>query len=237
MYLHANPLPGAAQGAAAGSAAGPYGAAIGAAIGAAASLLQGKQHYSPWGFLYDDYPQHIWQNESTIVSLENQLNQLTGKPQIPAPPMYSKTGGAQYQASMQAIVPKYVPGSEQQIANYDRTLNESGGAYEQTVAAQLAIIPQLQQELAQLKGGSIPASPAVTIGQPLVAPYSSAPVTIPQTVAPYSYSLSPTPQTSAQPQQQTALAGFGTPILLGIMGLAALMVMRAPNYPEKKGKR
>ncbi len=106
-----------------------------AALSAASQggLFAGKVHYSPYGFLYDDYPQKIWEAEKAIA-------EGTGQP---IPPQFSKTGGAQYQASMLAIVPKYVPGSEQMIANYDRRLNEAGGAYEVTYGKQLDRLKKL----------------------------------------------------------------------------------------------
>jgi hypothetical protein len=142
-------------GAAAGSIIPFVGTAAGAAIGSlVGSLVSGKAHYSPWNFLYDDYPQHIYENEAAIVTLKNAINSIIapGSAVIPSPPMYSKTGGSQYQTSMQAIVPQYVPGSESQIANYNRALNESGGAYEKTFGMQLALIPQLQAQLQQVQG-------------------------------------------------------------------------------------
>lgn len=171
----ASALAPAASGASIGTSIFPgVGTAVGALVGAAAGLLGPKAHYSPWNFLYDDYPQHIYELQTQVVALQNAINRLTGDAQLPAPPMYSKTGGSQYQASMQAIVPQYVPGSEGKISSYDRTLNESGGAYEITVQKQLALIPQLQNTLQTLQARGVQPAPAsVQSGSPTASPAGS----------------------------------------------------------------
>jgi hypothetical protein len=186
-----------ATGASIGTAIMPgIGTAIGALIGAGAGLISGKAHYSPWNFLYDDYPQHIYENEVIINGVRNAIARYTGAPQLPDPPMYQKKGGPQYQASMLAIVPKYSPGSETQIAAYDRRLNEAGGAYENTIKAQIALAPQLQNELQnwQQRGQPLPTSPQPA-SPTAVAPYGGpypAPFQAPQT-QPYSTSYQPPP--------------------------------------------
>ena len=235
---------GAAKGAAAGMVAGPWGAAVGAVIGAASSLMTKKPHLSPWGFPYDDYAQKIYENEITINALRNAIARYTGQPQTSDPPMYSKKGGTQYQASMQAIVPRYVPGSESQIAAYDRRLNEGGGAYEQTVQRQIALAPQLQQQLQVLQQTSQPlpiqpASGSATAPLPY-GPPGPQPFQAPQTA--YSGGFSPPP---LLPQYQpgptmTPLPGGGSapqlsdlfggsmsgniPYILGAIGLAAILL-------------
>lgn len=225
-----------ATGAAIGSVVPGVGSAIGAAVGAVAGLLSGKAHYSPWGFLYDDYPQHIYQNEVQIRNLKNAIAHLQGQPEVPLPPMYSKTGGAQYQASMQDIVPKYVPGSESQIAAYSRTLNEPGGAYEQTVQIQLGLIPQLTQQLNSLQGttlvaSGIPIAGSATVGvQPQAMVLAPAPTTASLVQVPQaSYSPSPFVSPTAPLQTQSAgmldfsqLGGI-TPYLIG--GAALLIIL------------
>lgn len=196
----------AASGATIGTAILPgVGTAIGALLGAGVGLFSGKAHYSPWNFLYDDYPQHIYQNEADIIAIENQIAKYTGQAMQPLPPMYQKTGGPQYQASMQAIVPKYVPGSQGQIASYNRALNESGGAYETTVKMQLALYPQLQAQLQQLQTQPLPPPPPPT---QTLAPVQSGSATAPapyggpaptQLVAPGSYAPATPFSTTATP--------------------------------------
>jgi hypothetical protein len=236
-------MPGVASGAAAGAAVGgPWGAAVGAVIGLTAGLLGGKAHYSPWNFLYDDYPQHIYENEITINGLRNAIARYTGAPQNPDPPIYSKKGGPQYQASMQAIVPKYVPGSESQIAAYDRRLNEAGGAYETTVKQQISLAPQLQAELQNMQQTRAmmptqPASGSATAPMPY-GPPGAAPFVAPQG---QTGSLQP-PQLSPQfmpgptmtpgsygpaPQMADMFGGSMTgymPYILGAVGLAAILL-------------
>jgi hypothetical protein len=243
--LHASAMPGVASGASAGAAVGgPWGAAVGAVVGLTAGLVSGKAHYSPWNFLYDDYPQHIYENEITINGLRNAVARYTGAPQTPDPPMYSKKGGAQYQASMQAIVPKYVPGSESQIAAYDRKLNEAGGAYETTVKQQISLAPQLQAQLQNLQATSQmlptqPASGSATAPLPY-GPPGAQPLTAPQTPyqGPYSpppllpqYQSGPTMTPGNYPGGAPQLADmFGgsmsgyMPYILGAIGLAAILL-------------
>lgn len=188
-------------GAAAGSVIPGIGTAIGSLIGAGVGMLSGKAHYSPWNFLYDDYPQHIYENETSVVALKNALAKYTGQPQLPAPPMYSKKGGTQYQASMQAIVPQYVPGSEADIAAYNRRLNESGGAYEITMQKQLALIPELQAALQGYMQRGAPLAPTpVSSGSPTApAPYTGS---TPQLYAPTGGPAQPYYPPPVMPQYQ-----------------------------------
>jgi hypothetical protein len=254
--MGASNLPAAAASTASGASIGTaifpgVGTAIGALLGMGVGLFSGKAHYSPWNFLYDDYPQHIYEAENAIVSLKNALARYTGQPQLPAPPMYSKTGGPQYQASMQAIVPQYVPGSQAAIAKYDRKLNEAGGAYENTLKQQLAIIPQLQQALqsAQSSGApivpSVPASGSATAPAPyggpgspqLIAPpgmpqLTPGPSMLPYTMGPQNispgagYSLSPTYNAPAGIVTSDMFGSMGPymPYILGGVGLLVMLM-------------
>lgn len=249
-------LPAAASSTAAGASVGTaifpgVGTAIGALLGMGVGLFSGKAHYSPWNFLYDDYPQHIYEAENAIVSLRNALARYTGAQQVSPPPMYSKTGGAQYQASMQAIVPQYVPGSQSQIAAYDRKLNEPGGAYESTVKQQLALIPQLQQALQSAQSSGAPLAPSYPApgSATSVAPYggpgpalltapplmpqllpgpSMLPYTPAQSIAPAGYSLSPTYNAPGATGVVTAdmfsAMGPYMPYILGGVGLLVILM-------------
>jgi len=234
-----------ASGASAGTAIMPgIGTAIGALIGGAAGLFSGKAHYSPWNFLYDDYPQHIYDNEIQLNGIRNAIAAYTGAAQTPDPPMYSKKGGPQYQASMLAIVPKYVPGSESLIAAYDRKLNEAGGAYENTVKAQIAAFPQLQNQLQNLQASGRPLAPPVAPGSPTSPqaiyqpqPYQMAPAPI-QPVTPYNPYAQPVPispgnisitSPGAAPMTADIFGGAGgyMPYLLGGLGLLAVFAFGA----------
>lgn len=238
----------AATGAAVGTAALPgIGTAVGAVVGAVAGLLGPKQHLSPWGFLYDDYPQHIYENEVQIRQLKNALAQIQGSPVVPMPPMYQKTGGAQYQASMQDIVPKYVPGSEAQIAAYSRTLNEPGGAYERTVQIQLGMIPQLQAQLQGLQQSTLRASGIPLAGsatapsnliQPGLAPTAASTYQIPQMeYQPSPFSPAPAYQ-SAGMMDMSSLGGMAPYILGGVALLIVLMSQRqTANAPARRRTR
>lgn len=231
MYLGAGGQKTAAELIVAGKAAtfipvvGPILGPTIAAIGSIVPMLSGKAHYSPWNFLYDDYPQHIWENERDIVALKNAINKIIapGSPDIPTPPTYQKSGGQQYQASMQAIVPKYVPGSEQSIASYNRTLNEAGGAYEQTVAMQLQMIPQLQQQLQQAsaQASQRQAAPAAAVptvvpqpqpiyAQPAISPSLYQPAVYQPTVQPQYNAPTPAPISASTMQVP---ASYGAPAI------------------------
>jgi hypothetical protein len=239
---------GATGGAAVGSAVPGIGTAIGGAVGAVAGLLSGKVHHSPWGFLYDDYPQNIYQNEVQIRQAKNAIAHLQGQPEVPMPPMYSKTGGAQYQASMQDIVPKYVPGSEQQIASYSRTLNEPGGAYERTVQIQLGLIPQLQAQMRALQGSSIIASGIPIAGsatmppQPQLMFQAPIPTTastfqIPQSsYQPSPFSPSPSPQYAGAGMMDTSALGGYAPYIIGAIGLAVILLNQRQSPAPRRSR-
>jgi hypothetical protein len=247
-------LKGAAAGASIGTSILPgIGTAVGAAIGAVGGLLVGKKHYSPWGFLYDDYPKRIYANEVEIVNLKNAISALQGGPQLPKPPDplaggFDKT---RFIAAMLQIVPQYAPGSESQIKSFDRRGNEPGGSNEIAYGAQISLIPQLQQQLASLQTaaairGNVPSPGSAT--QPVQlqlqppAPMSPATVqipTAPQTQA-YPYTAPPSSATdyvpAIRPQEAGMLPSFDTnsaaPYVIG--GLALLFLI-ASNF-DKKGR-
>lgn len=137
-------------------------AIISVATSAASSGMFSKVHTSPWGFLYDDYPLKLYEAEKAIA-------EATG---APMPPQAARSGGSAYQASMQAIVPKYFPGKEQevsaQIAAYDRRLNEPGGYYELAYTKQLDILRALvNQARSKFVAPNIQANPYAGAATPL----------------------------------------------------------------------
>lgn len=201
-------------------------AAIISAAATGATLFGGKEHRTPWGFLYDEYPRKIYEAEAAIA-------QATGQP-LPPDPGGGATpaGGPQYQASMLAIVPKYAPGSESQIAAYDRRLNEPNGAYEVAYTKQLGV-------LQSLAGGTPQPTPAQTMpARPVVStPYGDIPSvqvtpTVPLTAA----------QRRAAERQGIMQAGmipdlgpYGPMILIGGAALVLILSMSAPA-PKGNGK-
>jgi hypothetical protein len=205
-------MTGTATGASIGSAIVPgigtvIGAAVGAVIGAAVKLFGAKEHNSPWGFLYDDYPLKIYEAEVLV-------RQAFG---MEMPPMAVRTGGTQYQASMQDIVPRYVPGSEQQIAAYDRRLNEPGGAYEVTYGKQLDLLRQIQSYISQQR-----AVPQVQIAPTVQTPTPFKSISPPPSTQYYSSAV--TPQAAAQRLAPSVMPPTSPFIpLLGIGALLALL--------------
>jgi hypothetical protein len=146
-----------------------------------AKFFGGKVHYSPWNFLYDEYPRKIYEAEAVIRSIKGDA--LPPDPGGGASP----PGSAEYQASMLNIVPRYVSGAEPLIAAYDRRLNEASGAYEKTYYAQLAELARLQGQpppvmpsqsaLAAKPASAQVAYPSATSPAPSAAPPSSYPLT------------------------------------------------------------
>jgi hypothetical protein len=194
-------------------------AAIISAAATGATMFGGKEHRSPWGFLYDEYPRKIYEAEAAIA-------QATGQP-LPPDPGGGATpaGGPQYQASMLAIVPRYVPGSESQIAAYDRRLNEPNGAYEVTYTKQLGV-------LQSLAGGTPQPTPAQTMpARPVYSSIPSVQVTpaVPLTAAQRRAAGLPMMQASMLPD----LGPYGPMILIGG---AALVLILSMNAPAPKGK-
>jgi len=195
--------------------------AAGSAASSAQSggLFSGKLHQSPWGFAYDDYPMKIWDAERAIA-------EAMGRE---IPPMWARNGGEAYQASMQAIVPRYVPGSEQKIAAYDRTLNEAGGPYETTYAKQL-------ETLRVLMNKQTPPAPSAPLNyKPTQLPTAAKPaVTTPGMEYGFPDTIPVTPQ---QRLQAGMLPGFDMNSALPfIIGGGALMLILALTA-DKKGKR
>lgn len=207
-------------------------AAIGTILSAAstgAKLFGGKVHYSPWNFLYDEYPRKIFEAETVI-------RQAKGEPPAPDPGGGARpTGGAQYQASMQAIVPRYVPGSEPLIAAYDRRLNEAGGAYEKAYYAQLA-------ELARLQGQAAPSMPAQSAQAAKPAkssgsamPSSVAPTLTPPSQYPLTDGYGNVVDASGRPIQpaysQAGMFGTGniTPLMIGGAAIGLLLLLTQTN--------
>lgn len=207
-------------------------AAIVSMAATGAKLFGGKAHYSPWNFLYDEYPRKIYEAEATIRT-------MTGEPLPPdpgggaAPP-----GGEAYQRSMLAIVPRYVPGSEPLIAKYDRTLNEKNGAYEVTYQKQLS-------SLATQQGQAAPAMPAqsASSARPVSASaaYAPAPSAVPPSQYPitdgYGRVIDPKTGRVVQGAQQasmfTGLDGIPIPLLIGGAALALILLMQSSG---KKGR-
>lgn len=193
-----------------------------------ASLVSGKKHYSPWGFLYDDYPMHIGENEQNIVALKNAINKIQGGPQITPPPQVNRNDWQQSLSVMKTIVPQYVAGQESALNSNNRSLNESGGGYERTYAAQAALIPQLQSQLQQLQMRAAVAPPApasATTPPPPSAPLPQL-VAPPPTVYPSGAAYAPQPISITQPTTQADMTGMGQlgPYLPYIVGGAALLL-------------
>lgn len=222
---------------------GPAATAISSLIGPVASLISGKKHYSPWGFLYDDYPMHIGENEQNIVALKNAINKIQGGPQITPPPQVNRNDWQQSLSVMKQIVPQYVAGQESALNSNSRTLNESGGGYEQTYARQAALIPQLQSQLQQLqmKQAATPAAPASATLPPLPSaplPQLMAP---PATVYPAQAQYAPQPIsiTTAAPSQQADMMGQLGPYLPYIIGGAALLLalLVGQSHNDNRGRK
>ncbi|MGH8742861.1 MAG: hypothetical protein ACREUY_01130 [Burkholderiales bacterium] len=170
-------------------------------------LISGKPHNSPWGFLYDEYPRRIYELEKIVRS-------YTGEelPPDPDPGQAKPRGGPAYQASMLDIVPRYVPGSESQIASYDRRLNEAGGAYERTYQSQ-------QETIASFEGARAAPMPAQ-------APTAAVAVS-PQTAIPSTVTVTPQRQLprgfpTVLPITQASMTMLP---LLAIGGLALVLMM------------
>jgi hypothetical protein len=219
----------------------------------AVSLFGGKKHYSPWGFLYDDYPLHIGENEQTIVTLKNAIAQYTGAQQITPPPQVNRGDWQQSLSVMKQIVPQYISGQESALASNNRSLNESGGGYERTYAAQAALIPKLQAQYNQLQVTAKPAPGQPASGSPMApAPYGGpappsliapsfstpayySPALMPQlqpgsTLQPYQ--TAPSNISITTPGQMTAdMFGGATlqgmlPYIIGGIGLFAILMMQ-----------
>lgn len=235
MYIANRPTPDRTMGF-------PIIAAISAAVSAAsaansAGLFSGKIHTSPWGFVYDDYPLKIYEAEVAIKNLRDAINEARGLPPTPAlPPPPTRTGSAQYQTAMLAIVPKYAPGWEDEIAAYNRTLNETGGGYELTYGKQQEVLQQLIMEARALQ--ATPASPVMgpaplrpdlySPASPVGGVVAPSPYT-PRTALPPGVSPSPTPYIYGQQRPGMSAAGmFGpgefSPLLIGGLALAAVAV-------------
>lgn len=205
--------------------------AIVSAAGSAYSsgLFGGKPHFSPWGFLYDEYPQKIWDAEKTI-------REATGKPPVKAP--RPATTGPSGQVATLEIIPPYFPGNAdvvKQIEAGDRRLNEPGGYREQTYQKQLDILDQLTKQ-ARAAFTAPPLSPT---------PYAGAAVPIVPQVPIFAPQQQPGLPPQFAPQQrvfptaqplQISQAGMidmqsVTPFLLAGAGVFALMLLL------DKGKR
>lgn len=125
--------------------------AVGSIAAPLMSLISGKKHPSPWGFLVDDYPDNIVANETKINSLQSQLARLLGQqpppPYAPASGFSGKKGSDAWQATMMPLIAKYAPGYTQYVPHYERAL---GDGYQQAYASQLDIINRLSQQVAQV---------------------------------------------------------------------------------------
>lgn len=155
----------------------PAVSAVSSLIGPLTSLISGKKHYSPWGFLIDDYPDNIVANETKINQLQQQLAMLIGQappPQFaPASGFQGHKGSPAWQATMMPLIQKYAPGYVQYVKGYDRQLVDG---YQQAYQAQQNIMNTLGQQITQaqqqrgiIEGTAIPGSP--TALPPLSQPY------------------------------------------------------------------
>lgn len=174
------------------------------------SLFAGKKHYSPWGFLYDEYLQRIWDNET-------QISAAIGAPEPMGPRPIPRTDTPNLKEVAKSIVSKYVPGAEAQIDVWDRRLNEPGGAFEIAYQKQLAY-------LAQLTGQPAPAMPPQS-------QYAAVPVSA-QTAIP---STVPIPPRGKAPYIQAGMLpdlGQYGPLLL--VGGAALLLFTILGSPKER---
>lgn len=197
-------------------------AAIIGAAATGASLFGGKLHQAPWGFLYDEYPRKIYEAEAVIRGATGEAMPPDPDPGNPKP-----KGGPAYQAAMLDIVPRYVPGSESQIAAYDRRLNEPGGAYEKTYQGQL-------DRLGVMQGRASTPMPAqqATAARPVsagVAIPSTIPVT-PRVRSPYDTTGTKFMQAGMIPD----LGPYGPMILIG--GAALVLILSMQSAPKGKGR-
>ncbi len=198
-------------------------AALSAAGQASGSgLFAGKAHYSPWGFLYDEYGQKMWDAEKAI-------REATGQVPVKAPRPLT-TGPSGMIAALE-IVPAYVPGSEQMISNYDRRLNEPGGAYEVTYGKQLARMDAL------VKGQTVP-PPAMTTA---FIPQQSASAAIPISAQPPLPALqqvqapgtrAPLPVTQAS--MFGGLSSIPLPVILGGAAVLALLLFTSQSSAPQR---
>lgn len=208
-----------------------------------AKLFGGKLHYSPWNFLYDEYPRKIYEAEAALRSMRGES--LPPDPGGGAKP----TGGAEYQASMLDIVPRYVPGSEPLIASYDRKLNEANGAYEITYGK---ILQALQSAQGMSPSGPLVPAQHATSAKP--ASYPSSTAAAPKLTPPSQYGLTDgygrpidqygnliDPRTGQPIQQQRAsmLDNMGdiAPYLIGAVGLIVILATQNKSSGNGSSKR
>ena len=219
-------------------------------------IFGGKKHYSPWGFLYDEYYDKIYQNEQNIAALKKAIGELTGVapvfPETPWPPTYVSA-----KANLQAAQKVAVPIVSQYTANtncvYDKHQVEPGGCYEESYGKQLGLIKSLESELqaartqAQLRA-SVPSPGSATAPMPqgVPQPVQTAPGNVqypgiftqpaaPVSPSPFGPSISITTPGSAPVMQADimGMAGGAFPYIVGGIGLLLLLAFQQ----DKKDRR
>jgi hypothetical protein len=217
------------------------------------SLISGKQHFSPYGFLVDDYPDNIVANEVKINQLQTQIANLMHQPPpapyAPAQGFQGHNGSPAWQATMLPLIQKYAPGYTQYVATYARQL---GDGYNQTFAAQLQLIQQLSAQLQQAQGygavqasipipGSATAIPAASYPLPIGAPGQYYPPVVPNPAMysppPSYFPGSPSPAIDLAPQppppQQIVGADMTNYLLMGFGAFALILLVLAQRKPAK----
>lgn len=160
---HASQLAGGDQDAAEGESllpaigtviGGPIGGAVGSVLQVVTSLFGGKEHYTPGGVPYNQLANDLTNNQLAILSLQNQLATLEGKPTTPLP-TYAPGGTLARFQQMAAILNSYgqnVAGTQGGIA-----AAMGNGTFDTVLELQKAEVSSLNDEItgaSELGGGA-----------------------------------------------------------------------------------
>ena len=243
MYIGASPVTGAASGAAVGTSILPgWGTAIGAAVGTAAALLQGKaSDYREW--IYFDQNAHY---SHTVGDKPNA--QTTQMAAVVQQALQGYIAAAEAQGIHFVLPSDFVVNIGSRDPSYLWMPSTSmgdpakgAGGSKATLAGPNdpnGVANGIVNFLGQFRQGGPgmqPATAAVTSGNALAPPPASF---SPFGPAPSNFSpiASSAPSAPSAPSQ-ISLAGFGSPILLGIMGIAAFIVLNGQRQISTPRKR